>query len=226
MLRNEPETVHDYLQGIYSTVLLKDVVARNRIADTMILESVIRFLFDTIGNLISTKKIADSLTSAGRKTSSPTVEKYVTALINSFIIYRVHRYDIQGKQHLKTLEKYYVSDMGLRFFLLGDTKRDIGHMLENIVFLELLRRGYDVAVGKVENLEIDFVAIKGNETIYIQVTQSLADEKMREREIKPFTMLKNGFPKIIITGETLLANHVDGFPVISLTSWLQESNFL
>ena len=149
---------HDYLDGIYHTVLLKDVAARKRINDIGLLESVVKFMFDNIGNIVSSKKIADSLTSFGRKTTSVTAENYVTALTDAFILYKAERYDVQGKQHLKSLEKYYIVDIGLRSLLLGNRGRDVGHVLENIVYLELLRRGYHVCIGKVGDLEIDFVA--------------------------------------------------------------------
>ena len=153
-----------------------------------------------------------------------TVKAYVGALVESYVFYDIKRFDIQGREYLKTLGKYYIVDPGIRNYLLGFNTYDSGHLLENIVFLELLRRGYDVAVGKVENLEIDFVATKGDETLYIQVTQSMDDEKTRERELKPLKLLRNGHPKMIITGETLMADSLDGFPVVGLTEWLLGKN--
>ena len=199
LLRGKNDTIRDYLQGIYSTVILKDVIERTRISDPMILESVVRFLFDTIGNPVSMKKISDTLTSAGRRTSAPTVEKYVTALLNSFLFYRVHRYDIQGKQYLKTLEKYYASDLGLRFLLLGDTRRDLGHMLENIIYLELRRRGYRVFVGKSGDKEIDFIAQDQYGTRYYQVSLTIRDESVLNRELAPLLSVNDHYPKYILT---------------------------
>ncbi|MCF7945663.1 MAG: ATP-binding protein [Spirochaetia bacterium] len=149
VLRDKPEVLRDYLQGIYSTVLIKDVVTRNSISDVLMLESVVRFLFDRVGNLISIKKIADTMSSAGRKISSHTVEKYIRALLDSFIFYRVGRFDIKGREHLKTLEKYYCADIGLRYLLLGSRAGDIGFVLENIIYLELLRRETEVYVGRI-----------------------------------------------------------------------------
>lgn len=189
----------DYLQGIYHTVLLKDIVERRRIQEVSLLESVIRFLFDNVGNIVSSKKIADSLTSYGRKTSSATVENYIHALEESFILYRTGRYDIKGKQYLKSLEKYYLVDQGLRGLLTGSGSRDVGHILENIVYLELLRRGYQVSIGKVGNQEIDFVAGRGGDRVYYQVSASVLDTQTFEREIAPFKMVNDHYPKYIVT---------------------------
>ena len=148
-LNNDNKAIETYLKGIYSAVLLKDVVAKNKISDVMILESVIKFVFHNIGSFVSTKKISDTLNSNGRKVSVNTIENYLSALINCYILYRVNRFDIKGKQYLKTLEKYYVADTGLRDILITSQETDIGHILENVVYLELLRRGYKVCVGKV-----------------------------------------------------------------------------
>lgn len=189
----------DYLAGIYNTVLLKDIVGRKKIQDVTLLESVIRFLFENIGNIVSSKKISDSLTSYGRKTTSVTVENYIQALMESFILYKAGRYDIKGKQHLKSLEKYYLVDVGLRRLLLGDKNSDIGHILENIVYLELIRRGFRVSIGKVGDLEIDFVAENGDERIYYQVSASILDSNTYEREITPLKKVKDHYPKYIIS---------------------------
>ncbi|MCI7443026.1 MAG: ATP-binding protein, partial [Clostridium sp.] len=148
-LNGSKKNIREYLGGIYSTVVLKDIIARKNINDVFMLESIIRFMFDNIGNLCSIKKIADTMTSDGRKITSPTVENYLSALVDSYILYKVRRYDIKGKQYLKTGEKYYVVDIGLRYYLLGTKKVDMGHILENIIYLELLRRGYEIYIGKV-----------------------------------------------------------------------------
>jgi hypothetical protein len=200
----EDEDIHrDYLLGIYNTVLLKDVVARNRISDIPLLESVIRFLFDNIGNIVSSKKIADSLTSYGRKTTSVTVENYIDGLINAFILYKASRYDVKGKQYLKSLEKYYLVDIGLRRMLLGDKFSDYGHILENIVYLELLRRGYEVNIGKIDDKEIDFIAVLGGERIYYQVSASILDPVTFNREIAPLKKVSDNYPKFILTMDEL-----------------------
>ncbi len=159
-LKEDRNLIMDYLEGIFNTVILKDVVARKKVADVMMLDSVIRFLFDAIGSIVSVKKISDSMTSSGRKISSHTVESYIQGLMESYILYQVKRYDIKGKQHLKTQEKYYVADIGLRNLVVGHARTDRGHILENIVFLELIRDGYEVYIGKVGAYEIDFVAKK------------------------------------------------------------------
>ena len=200
--RND-EVWRDYLQGIYDSVLLKDIVTRKRISDVERLESVIRFLFDNIGSIVSAKKIADSLTSYGRKTTSITVEGYITALRDAFILYKAGRYDIKGKQYLKSLEKYYVVDIGLRNLLLGERNRDIGHILENIIYLELIRRGYSVRVGKVDEQEIDFIAEVGGEKIYYQVAASVMDPMTFDREFGPLLKVKDHFPKFVLTMDEL-----------------------
>lgn len=193
----------DYLQGIYHTVLLKDIIERHKVQDPYVLESVLRFLMDNVGNIVTSKKMADSLTSFGRKTTSVTVEKYLRTLEEAFILYRVGRYDIQGKQHLRFAGKYYVVDTGLRWLLLGDRGRDIGHVLENIVFLELLRRGYHVFIGKFGTGEVDFVAEKGGSRMYYQVSASILDEATYERELAPLKKIKDNYPKFVLTLDTL-----------------------
>lgn len=195
----EEDVRRDYLQGIYHTVLLKDIVERKRIQDVALLESVVKFLFDNVGNMVSSKKIADSLTSFGRKTTSATVEHYIRALEESFILYRAGRYDVKGKQHLKSLEKYYLVDQGLRNLVSGRKGQDVGRVLENIVYLELRRRGYQVSVGKVDSQEIDFLAEKGDERVYYQVSASILDPHTYQREIAPLKAVNDHYPKYIVT---------------------------
>lgn len=211
----------DYLQGIYHTVLLKDIVERRKIHDVSLLDSVIRFLFDNIGNIVSPKKIADSLTSFGRKTTSATVENYINALQESFILYKAGRYDVKGKQYLKSLQKYYLVDLGLRSLLLANRNSDIGHILENIIYLELLRRGYDVYIGKVGELEVDFIAQKGDDRIYYQVSASIIDPITFEREITPLKKINDHYPKFIITMDELPMNE-DGIKQVNVIDFLLE----
>lgn len=213
---------HDYLNGIYHTVLLKDVAARKRINDIGLLESVVKFMFDNIGNIVSSKKIADSLTSFGRKTTPVTAENYVTALMDSFILYKADRYDVQGKQNLKSLEKYYVVDIALRRLLLGDRRRDIGHVLENIIFLELIRRGYIVRIGKVGDLEVDFVAERSGEKIYYQVAATVMDDNTFQREITPLKRIQDNYPKYIITMDELPVDE-DGIKIVNVIDFLLHS---
>lgn len=189
----------DYLESIYNTVIIKDVITRKNINDPLILESICRFLFDNIGSSVSTKKISDTLSSNGRKNSVHTIEEYLSALLDSYIIYKVHRFDIKGKELLKTQEKYYLSDIGLRTYLLGNSKKDLGHILENIIFLELKRRGYKIYIGKTDNSEVDFICEMEDDLIYIQVSLSVRDEKTLERELKLLSNIKDNYRKYIIT---------------------------
>ncbi|MEA4890025.1 MAG: ATP-binding protein [Clostridiaceae bacterium] len=199
MLDENEDRISEYLQGIYSTVVLKDIISRNKISDVMMLDSVIRFIFSNIGNLMSTKKISDTMTSDGRKIDVKTVEKYISALMESFIVYQTKRYDIKGRNYLKTLDKYYVVDIGLRYMILGTKNAGIGHILENVIYLELIRRGYKVYVGKVENEEVDFVAINSKGTIYYQVSASVRDDATLARELKPLQKITDHYPKYILT---------------------------
>ena len=211
----------DYLRGIYHTVLLKDIVARKKVQDVMLLESVVKFLFDNIGNIVSSKKISDSLVSNGRKTTSATIENYIEALTESFILYKTNRYDVKGKQHLKSLEKYYLVDVGLRRLILGDKNADIGHILENIVYLELIRRGYKVAIGKIGDLEIDFIAEYNGEKIYYQVAASVLSPETFSREIAPLQKVTDNYPKFIISMDEISINE-DGIKQINIIDFLMQ----
>lgn len=213
----------DYLAGIYNTVLLKDIVSRKKFQDIPLLESVVKFLFDNIGNIVSSKKISDSLTSFGRKTSPATVENYIEALMESFILYKAGRYDVKGKQYLKSLEKYYLVDVGLRRLILGDKYSDVGHILENIVYLELLRRGYRVSIGKVGDLEIDFIAEKDGDRIYYQVAASVLDPITFSREITPLQKVSDHYPKFIISTDELSINE-DGIKQINIIDFLTSGH--
>lgn len=215
----DEEIRSDYLSGIYNTVLLKDIVERKKIQDVSLLKSVVRFLFDNIGNTVSSKKIADSLVSFGRKTTSATIENYITALTESFVLYKAGRYDVKGKQHLKSLEKYYVVDTGLRTLLLGNKNSDIGHILENIVYLELVRRGYSVSIGKVGELEIDFIAEKSGSKVYYQVSASVLDPTTFEREITPLRRVQDNYPKFIITMDEISSDN-EGIRQVNVIDFL------
>ena len=214
------QEILDYLSGVYSTIVLKDVVSRYKITDTKMLESVLRFIFDSIGSPLSSKKIADSMTSSGRKVDTKTIEKYLTALQESFIIYEAKRYDAKGKEYLKLLEKYYAVDIGLRFLLLGQKANDVGHILENIIYLELVRRGYKVFVGKVDDTEIDFVAQNTEGTIYIQVAATVRDENTLNRELRPLKILKDNYPKLVLTLDDDPIADYDGIKRQNALEWL------
>ena len=217
---DKPKDVRAYLDGIYSSVVLKDVVKRKRIADVAALESVIRFMFDNIGNPCSAKKIADTLTSGGRKISSHTIESYLTALCDSFILYKTGRYDVKGKQHLKTGEKYYVADIGLRYYLLGAQKADLGRALENVVFLELLRRGSEVWIGKVGATEVDFVAANENGVAYYQAALTVRDESTLARELKPLDNITDHNPKYLLTMDEDPEVSHNGIRQLNALDWL------
>lgn len=212
--------IRDYLDAIYNTIVLKDIVTRHKITDVMMLQSIARFLFDNIGNPISTKKIADTMTSSGRKIDGRTVEKYVNALMESFIIYQAKRYNIKGKEYLKTLEKYYVVDIGMRYMLLGSRGMDVGHILENVVYLELLRRGYDVYVGKIDDLEVDFVAMNPKGTVYYQVAATVRDESTLQRELQPLQKISDHYPKVILTLDEDPDADYEGIRRINVLDWL------
>ena len=219
-LKGHPDEIRDYLEGLYNTIVVKDIVNRKRISDTMMLKSVLRFVFDNIGNPLSSKKIADTMTSDGRKIDVKTVEKYLEALSESYIIYQAKRYNIKGKQYLKTLEKYYVVDIGLRFMLLGSRQVDAGHILENVIYLELLRRGYDVYVGKIDTFEVDFVAQNRKGTAYFQVALTARDEKTLERELRPLQAIRDHYPKVLLTMDEDPEAQYDGIRRLNARDWL------
>jgi len=211
-----------YLQGIFDTIVLKDIVARKKFPDLAMLQSVVRFMFDNVGNLCSTKSIADTMTSAGRKITVHTVESYLSALTDSFVLYKIGRYDVKGKQYLKTGDKYYAADIGLRYALLGTKKADDGHILENVVFLELLRRGYEVYIGKVGNAEVDFIAVGDMGETYYQVAYTVIDTDGRtlQRELSPLDAINDHNPKYLLTMDhTPLTSH-NGIKQVNVLDWL------
>jgi predicted AAA+ superfamily ATPase len=221
-LLDSPDTIGPFLEGIYNTVLMKDVIERNGVRDAALLESILKFIAANIGSIVSTKKISDYLTSSGRKTTSDTIDNYLKMLENAFIIYKANRYDLKGKMFLKTLEKYYIVDIGIRNRLTGLRNTDYGHVLENIVYLELLRRGYEVTIGKIGSLEVDFVASKTNEKIYYQVSATIMDEKTRERELRPLESISDNYPKFILTMDQTPFNDFAGIKVINIIDFLLE----
>ena len=219
-LEGQSDEIRNYLEGLYNTIVVKDIINHSKISEPMMLKSILKFIFDNIGNPLSSKKIADTMTSSGRKIDTRTVEKYLDALTESYIIYQAKRYNIKGKQYLKTLEKYYVVDIGLRLMLFGSKQIDAGRILENIVYLELLRRGYDVYVGKVDEFEVDFVAQNGKGTTYFQVALSVRDEKKLERELRSLRAIKDHYPKILLTMDDDPEVHYDGIRRINARDWL------
>lgn len=221
ILQDNPNDLDTYLEGIFTTIVYKDIITRNNITDKMLLESVLKFIFDSIGSPISTKKISDTLTSKGMSTSNHTVENYISAFVESFLIYKAERFDVKGKNLLARDYKYYVVDQGLRSYLLGKKAgSDMGHVLENIVYLELLRRGYKVYVGKVDDLEVDFVAENRDGLKYYQVALTVRDEKVLERELKSLQKTGDHYPKYLITYDMDMEADYDGITKINIVDWL------
>ena len=210
-----------YLDGIFSTVVYKDIMFKNNIKDKMLLESVIKFVYDNIGSAISTKKISDTLTSKGMPTSNHTVENYLNSFLESFLIYKAERFDVKGKNLLARDYKYYAVDTGLRSYLLGKkSDSDMGHILENVVYLELLRRGYKVYVGKVDEYEIDFVAENRDGIEYYQVVLSVRDKKVLERELRSLEKTGDYYPKFLLTLDVDLEADYNGIRKINVVDWL------
>ncbi len=217
----DKQQIRTYLDGIFNTIVLNDIVQRNKIADVSMLKSVISFMFDNIGNTTSIKKIADTMTSMNRKISNHTVENYLSSMTDSLLMYKVSRYDVKGKQYLQLLDKYYLTDIGLRYYLLGTNNVDKGHILENIVYLELLRRGYEIYVGKVGELEVDFVAkdINGNIS-YFQVAQTVIDDNVLKRELNSLESISDHNPKYLLTLDEDIPTSYNGIQKINALDWL------
>lgn len=221
----------DYLEGIYNTVIIKDIEERRKrktesnnnernVNDVALLQKISQYLGSSIGNIISIKSITDYLISSGRKTSNTTVDSYINALTEAYIYYKVDRYDLKGKVILKQNSKYYIVDTGLRRHLIRKKESDIGYLLENIVYFELIRRGYKIYIGKSGTNEIDFVAIKNDITEYYQVSASLLDESTFLREIKPLKTIKDNYKKIILTLDKFTIGNYDGIEVVNAIDWL------
>ena len=215
------------LEGIYSTVVLKDVLKRNNLVDQFTLEKIVLFLCSNIGNITSPNNIGNILSNEGdidkkkrMNIAGKTVGKYIDMLNNAFIFYKVHRYDVKGKELLKTLEKNYIVDVGFRNMLLGYRDIDRGHIIENIVFLELIRRDYRVYIGKVGEAEVDFIAEKASEKLYIQVTETMNSKETKERELKPLKMIPDNYEKIVLSMDRSYINSYDGIKSINIIDWL------
>ena len=229
----EQEKAFMLLEGIYSTIITRDILERKKrkdektVTDALLLKKIILFLADNIGSNVSSSTIGNTLSSVGllnekrnkKAPSSHTVDSYINAIIETFMFYEIKRFDLKGKEYLKTLGKYYIADIGIRNYLLGLRDRDRGHILENIVYFELLRRGYDVAIGKIDNKEIAFIANNPKEKIYFQVTESLSNEDTRKRELDPLKKIKDNYEKIILSLDET-EDVFDGIKVINLISWL------
>ena len=227
----QQEQALSLLDGIYSTVVIRDILEREKrrgqrqITDAALLRKIILFLADNIGSNVSIASIGNTLANAGlfEKQNSPsthTVQAYVNALLESYFFYEIKRFDIKGKEFLRTLGKYYIVDIGLRNYLLGFRNRDSGHAIENVVYFELLRRGYDVAIGKIGNAEVDFIAAKADEKKYIQVTESMLSEDVRNRELAPLKSIRDGYEKMVLSLEPGLDASYEGIRSENLIDWL------
>lgn len=223
-LDGRKEDIREYLSGIYNTIIVKDILTRLQVRDIKMLSSIVKYVFANVGSLLSPGKIANAMTSAGRKIDPKTVERYLQGLQDSLIIYQANRYDVRGKELLKVNAKYYVVDMALRSSITGNLGRDMGHILENIVYLELLRRGYKVYVGDIPDGEIDFVAEKNGSFAYFQVALSTLSEDVLERELKPLQMLNDNYPKYLLTmDEYDMEADFAGIRKLNVLQWLERA---
>lgn len=224
------EKIDMYLEGIYNTVIVKDIEERQnrkendpnrrKVSDISLLKNISKFLANSIGSPISVKRIADYITSSGRKVSQNTIDGYIEALVQAYVFYQAERYDIEGKQLLKQNGKFYIVDLGLRRYLLPKREYDLGYSLENVVYLELLRRGYEVHVGKMGQTEVDFVAKKDDVISYYQITASLMEQTTFERKIKPLKRINDNYPKRILTLERFTLGNYEGIEVLNAVDWL------
>jgi len=227
-LGDNADRINDVIDGIYNTVIVKDVIAKNKIKDEELLQRIVAFLADNVGNSTSSNAIANSLVSEKRientkkAPATSTVESYIGALEKAFVFYEAKRYDVKGKNLLKTLGKYYIVDTGLRNMLLGYRDVDRGHILENIVFLELKRRGYKVFTGKVDEKEVDFIAEKASHKMYIQVCETLGDDNTLKRELAPLFAVQDNYEKLIITNDKTFVESYEGIKVKNTADWLCE----
>lgn len=216
----DKEIVYQYISSLYNTILLKDVVKRFHVRNINLLENITKYTFDNIGNIFSAKKISDYLKSQRLAIGVETVQNYLAYLCSTFALHKVQRYDIKGKRLLELHEKYYLGDIGLRHALLGYREADIAGMLENLVFLELKRRGYDIFIGKLGTNEIDFIAIKADDKLYIQVSYLLASQQTIEREFSPLLAIKDNYPKFVLSMDTIFGADYNGIKRLNLVDFL------
>lgn len=209
-----------YIRDVYDTILIRDLVEKYRLGNATILKKVSEFLMDNISNISSSRNISSTLISEGTETNHMTVGSYIEHLCNAFVFYEARRYDVRGKTYLQSLSKYYLADTGIRFAVLGKRNMDWGRMLENIVFIELLRRGYEVYVGKLYQKEIDFVAMKGSEKIYIQVSDDISGEETFRREVEPLLQIRDAYPKMLLARTRHEESDYEGISIIDIPRWL------
>lgn len=219
-LDDDPVKIREYIKSLYDTILLRDIAFRKEMASIPALDSVAKFLLSNIGSLASVKKISDTMGSLGRKVSAPTVESYLSGLTDAFLFYRAKRYDAKGKRLLQTTDKYYTADIGFRNNILGASRSETNHALENVVYLELLRRGYDVYIGKIGEYEIDFVALKGDIPAYFQVCETLRGENVLERELRALRLTGDDYEKTLITMDLDIGVDHGGIKQVNIVDWL------
>ena len=219
-LYKDQESKYDYIEEVFDTLIVRDIRKKYKIKNIQLMDKIVDFLMDNISNLSSARSIANTLTNANEKTNHNTISTYMQYLCNAFAFYRIRRYDIKGKKYLTSNDKYYLSDHAFRYAKLGTKNMDYGRMLENIVTIELLRRGYEVYVGVLHKKEIDFVAIKRNEKIYIQVSDNISDEKTFEREVTPLLQIKDAYPKMVIARTQHDEYQYEGIRIIDISDWL------
>jgi len=216
----EERNRQDAVKGIYHTIMNSDVIMKNNIKDPALIERLAEYLMGNIGNITSVKNISDYLNSSGTKTTPATIDNYVMMLERSYLIYKAKRYDIRGKRVLKTFDKYYVTDLGLRNMVTAHT--DMGYSLENVIYFELLRRGYQVYVGTIDQTEVDFIAVRGSDTTYYQVCTTVMDENVRERELRPFKKIRDHHSKTLLTLDQIIADNYDGVKCINILDFLLD----
>lgn len=218
----DDQSISDYLGGVFNTIVMGDVARRHPRMDMLAFQRTTEFLSDNIGNITSLTRISGSLKNAGKTVSVGAVTEYISALIENYLLYKAPRFNIKGHEYLETLEKYYLADLGFRFWLLGKSQNDMGHRLENVIYLELLRRFGSVNVGKINQLEVDFVALKDGIPTYIQVAQSVLDANVHEREFKPLRTIKDNNPKLVLTLDNIGNGNYEGIEQVNLIDWLLE----
>lgn len=221
-LYRDIESKYDYIESVYDTLIVRDIRQKYKIKNVNLMDKLSDFLIDNISNLTSSRSIADTLTSQKEQTNHKTISSYMQCLCNAFAFYKIRRYDIKGKKYLSSNDKYYLSDHSFRYAKLGTKNLDYGHILENIVAIELLRRGYEVYVGALYKKEVDFVAVKRNEKIYLQVSDNISDPKTFQREVSPLLQIRDAYPKMLIARTRHEQYDYEGIPVIDIADWLSQ----
>ena len=221
-LYHDLELKYDYIKEVFNTLILRDIRQKYKIRNTMLMDRLVDYLMDNVSNLTSVRNIADTFTSNKDKINHMTISSYIQYLCNAFAFYKIRRYDIHGKKYLSSNDKYYLSDHAFRYAKLGTKNLDYGRVVENIVAVELLRRGYEVYIGVLYKKEIDFVAIKRNEKIYIQVSDNISDSETFKREVSPLLQIKDAYPKMVIARTHHEQYDYEGITIIDIADWLRK----